>query len=155
MSAQPDLVTVYRSMDAGAEEDSQAIRSLLVAQGIAATIVDDSAPEVPEGTFEVRVPAADSKHAEALIAENASDQPREGDPSEQLDLETVFHGEGGTTSVMEALSVKNLLEANGIEAVLVGDSVLPNLGFEVRVTRDQAALARQVIAEAAPAEQKD
>jgi hypothetical protein len=155
MSAQADLVTVYRSMDAGAEEDSEAIRRLLVAQGIAAEIVDDSAPDVPEGTFEVRVPAAASAQAEKLIAEEAPDQPPDGDPSADLDLETVFSGEGGTTSEMEALSVKNLLEFNGITAVLVGDSVLPNLSFEVRVPRDQVDLARQVIADAAPAEQKD
>jgi len=155
MSAQADLVTVYRSMDAGAEEDSEAIRRLLVAQGIAAEIVDDSAPDVPEGTFEVRVPAADSAKAEKLVAEEAPDQAPDGDPSADLDLETVFSGEGGTTSEMEALSVKNLLEFNGITAVLVGDSVLPTFPFEVRVPRDQAELARQVIADAAPAEQKD
>jgi hypothetical protein len=155
MSAQPDFVTVYRSMDAGAEEESEAIRRLLVSKGIAATTVDDSAPEVPEGTFEVRVPGAVSKTAEKLIVENTAQQTQEGDPSGRLDLETVFQAEGGTTSEMEAMSVKNLLEFNGLEAVMVGDSVLPNLGFEVRVPRDQAALARQLIANAEPAEQKD
>src|SRR5271169_6065261 len=81
MSAQADLVTIYRSMDAGAEEDSEAIRRLLVAQGIAAEIVDDSAPDVPEGTFEVRVPAADSAKAEKLVAEEAPEQAPDGDPS--------------------------------------------------------------------------
>ena len=43
------------------------------------------------------------------------------------------------TSEMEAISIKNLLDSNGIAAVLVGDSVLPNFPFEVRVARDQGA----------------
>ncbi len=43
---------------------------------------------------------------------------------------------------MEAMGIKNLLESNGIAAVLVGDSVLPNFPFEVRVARDQVERAR-------------
>jgi hypothetical protein len=49
---------------------------------------------------------------------------------------------------MEALGIKNLLESNGIAAVLVGDSVLPNFPFEVRVARDQVDQARVLIADA-------
>ena len=148
MSAPAHLVTVYRSMDEDAEEASAAICDLLFSQGISAELVNDSAPGVPEGTYEVRVPAADSKNAERLIAQNPPDQQSEVDTSRRLDLETVFHSESGTTSEIEAISVKNLLEANGIMAVLVGDSVLPNLPFEVRVAREKAKLARQLIAEA-------
>lgn len=148
MSARADLVTVYRSMDSDAEETSAALRDLLVSQGVAAEIADESAPGVPEGAFEVRVPSADATRAEQLIAENFTDDNAPGDTSANLDLETVFHSEGGTTSEFEAMSVKNLLEYNGVSAVLVGDSVLPNLAFEVKVPREQLQLARELITQA-------
>ena len=100
---------------------------------------------MPEGVFEVRVPAADAARAEELIAENPlPDEVEEVDPSSALDLEAV----GSATSEMEAMSIKNLLEANGIATVLVGDSVLPNFPFEVRVARDQVITAKTVIEEA-------
>jgi hypothetical protein len=149
MSSQPDFVTVFRSMDADAEDDSEALHHLLAAEGIYAELLDDSAPGVPEGTFEVRVPSADSARAEQLVADYFRTGERAaGDASENLDLETVFRADAGTSSEFEAMNVKKLLESNGIEAVLIGDSVLPNLGFEVRVARDQAESARQVIADA-------
>jgi hypothetical protein len=66
------------------------------------------------------------------------------DPSSQLDLETI----ASAASEMEAMSIKNLLDSNGIVAVLVGDSVLPNFPFEVRVARDQAERARVLVADA-------
>ena len=149
MNAQPDFVTVFRSMDANAEDDSEAIQDLLSGQGISVELLDDSAPNVPEGTYEVRVPPADSARAEQLVAEYFR-KPKDatGDASANLDLETVFQADAGTSAEFEAMNVKNLLESNGIEAVLVGDSVLPNLGFEVRVARNQAESARQVIADA-------
>src|SRR5262249_17361631 len=147
MDAERELVTVYRSMDEDAEEQCDAIRALLEGEGVHAHLVDDSAPGVPEGTFEVRVPSADAKRAEQLIAQSAADEPGEGDPSSNLDLETVFEMQGGATSELQAMGVKNLLESNGIPAVVVGDSVLPNLPFEIKVPREQAALARELIAE--------
>jgi hypothetical protein len=49
---------------------------------------------------------------------------------------------------MEAMGIKNVLESSGIAAVLVGDSVLPNFAFEVRVARDQVDRARVLIADA-------
>ncbi|HYK17754.1 MAG TPA: DUF2007 domain-containing protein [Bryobacteraceae bacterium] len=149
MSSQPDFVTVFRSMDTDAEGYSGAIQDLLAAQGICVVLLDDSAPGVPEGTYEVQVPAADSARAEQLVAEYfRKGEPAAGDASENLDLETVFRADAGTSAEFEAMNVKNLLESNGIEALLVGDSVLPNLGFEVRVARDQAESARQVISDA-------
>ena len=146
--ASADLVTVYRSMDANAKEDCDTIAEILSDRNISAIIVDDSAPGVPEGTYEVRVPAADSARAEAIIAENPlPDEVEEVDDSEDLDLETVFHSDD-TMAEVEAMGVKSVLEANGIAAVLVGDSVLPNFGFEVKVARDQVENARRVIAQA-------
>ena len=76
----------------------------------------------------------------------------EQDPSEQgtqdLDMETVFSASGGTTQELEASTVQGLLEGAGIPAVIVGDAVLPNLSFEIRVPRSQAETARALIAEA-------
>jgi hypothetical protein len=140
-----ELITVFRSMDAEAKEDAESIVDLLTDAGISPALLDDSAPGVPEGVFEVRVPAGDAARAEELIAEHPlPDEAEEVDPSSALDLETV----GNATSEMEAMSIKNLLEANGIATVLVGDSVLPNFPFEVRVARDQVANAKSVIEDA-------
>lgn len=145
MSNEQDLITVYRSMDADAKEDAECVLELLTDEGIQAALLDDSAPGVPEGVFEVRVPPADSARAEQLIAENPlPDEVEDVDTSSDLDLETIASG----TSEMEALGIKSLLESNDIATVLVGDSVLPNLAFDVRVARDQADRARAIIAEA-------
>ena len=141
MAASPDLVTVYRSMDATAKDDCESIVEMLSEEHISAVMVDDSAPGVPEGTYEVRVPARDAANAEKLIEENPlPDEVEEVDDSSDLDLETVF-----TAPEMEAMSVKNLMESNGIAAVLVGDSVLPNFPFEVKVAREQAVRARTLL----------
>jgi len=136
-------------MDENAEDDSDAIRDVLAGQGISVEVLDDSAPGVPEGIYEVRVPAADAVRAEQLVAEySRKGEEQIGDNSDALDLEMVFQAGAGTSAEMEAMNVKNLLESNGIEAVLVGDSVIPSFPFEVRVASNQAALARQVIEEA-------
>jgi len=140
-----DLITVYRSMDAEAKEDAENIVELLDDAGILAVLRDDSAPGVPEGVFEVQVPPRDAARAEELIAENPPpEEAEEVDDSSALDLETV----ASATSEMEAMGIKNLLESHEIATVLVGDSVLPNFPFEVRVARDQAGRARILIADA-------
>jgi Putative prokaryotic signal transducing protein len=132
-------------MDADAAEDADCVVELLTDAGIQAVLLDDSEPGVPEGVFEVRVPAADAARAEQVIADNPlPDEDEEVDTSSALDLETI----ASATSEMEAISIKNLLDCNGIAAVLVGDSVLPNFPFEVRVARDQAERARILIADA-------
>jgi Putative prokaryotic signal transducing protein len=138
------MISVFRSMDEDAAEDADCIVELLTDAGIQAVLLDDSAPGVPEGVFEVRVPAADAARAEQLIAENPPGDAEEVDPSPGFDLETIASG----ASEMEATGIKNVLDANGITAVLVGDSVLPMLTFQVRVARDQTARARLLIADA-------
>jgi len=142
------MVTVYRSMDADAAEDADCILELLTDAGIRAVLLDDSAPGVPEGVFEIQVPAPDAARAEEVIADNPlaedDEEAEEVDPSSELDLETI----ASATSELEAMSIKNLLDSNDIAAVLVGDSVLPNFPFEVRVARDQAERARILIANA-------
>lgn len=67
--------------------------------------------------------------------------------SEELDLVTVFEG-AGSSSEMEALQVQALLESNGIEAVVIGDAVLPNIPEEVRVAREDLGRAQELIADA-------
>jgi hypothetical protein len=132
-------------MDADAAEDAECIVELLTDAGIQAVFLDDSAPGVVEGAFEVRVPPADAARAEELIAANPpSEEAEEIDVSSALDLETI----AGAASEMEAMGIKNLLDSSGIAAVLVGDSVLPNFPFEVRVARDQVDRARALIADA-------
>jgi hypothetical protein len=148
MSAPEDFVTVYRSMDATAKQDGEAIVDMLAARGVTAVLLDDSAPGLPEGTFEVKVPPADAAKAEQWIDENPlPDEVQEVDDSANLDLETVFDAVG-TLAEMQAMGIKNLLESNGIAAVLMGDSVLPYLPFEVKVARAQTDRARDLIAEA-------
>lgn len=140
---------MFRSMDADAKEDAQELVDFLTDAGIPAALRDDSAPGVPEGVFEVQVPPRFAARAEKLIDENSPDEEvNRADPSPDLDLETVFRSEATPTSEVEALGVKTLLESNGIATVMIGDSVLPNLAFEVRVARDQAARARKLMAEA-------
>lgn len=145
MANEPDLITVYRSMDADAKEDAECIVELLTDEGIQAVLLDDSAAGVPEGVFEVGVPAPDAARAEELIAENPlPDEVEEIDPSSKLDLETI----ASAASELEAMSIKNLLESNDISAVLVGNSVLPNFPFEVRVAHEQVDRARTLLTDA-------
>lgn len=149
MEQAPELVTVYRSMDDTAKEDCCTVLELLTGEGLSAVMVDDETPGVPEGVYEVRVPPSEASEAEQLIADN----PPLGDvdlvdDAPELGLETIYHSEGSTTAEIEAIGVQNVLEAGGIASVLVGDSVLPNLPFEVRVAKEQADAARGLVEEA-------
>ena len=67
--------------------------------------------------------------------------------TQDLDLVTVFRCVG-TSSEMETLSIHALLQAEGIEAVVVGDARYPVLPEEVRVARKDASRAKQLIQEA-------
>jgi uridine phosphorylase len=49
---------------------------------------------------------------------------------------------------MEATAIQGMLKSNGIEAVVVGPSVIPSLEFQVQVPRSQAEDARRMIEEA-------
>lgn len=133
-----------------AEEDATAIAQLLSDAGISAKLMDDSAPGVPQGVWEVGVAAEDSARADALIARHPlEDEVADPDESHDLDMVTVFRSAPGTAGAdSEALTVKGLLEAADIPAVLVGDARFPNLSEHVRVPALQAAEARRVIAEA-------
>jgi len=152
MAGKPELITVYRSADMDADEDAKAVHALLTNAGLHPHLLTDDAPGVVEGTFEICVPPSESQQAEALIAESRVDEPTEddADPSHELDLVTVAKTDG-TTAEMEATSVKSILNASGIRAVIVGAASMPNLGFEVRVTKEDVPRAEAVIAEATAA----
>jgi len=128
-------------MDETAKEDCEALIEELSGQGLHPVLLDDQAPGVPEGVYEVRVPAAEAARAEEFVSKARETEP--GDDSEALDLETIAQA-----SEVEALGIQSLLEDNGISTVLIGDSVLPNIPFEVRVARQNAEQARQLVAEA-------
>ncbi len=147
MADTTDRITVFRSADETAEDDANGFYEILKANGIQAAVHDDTSPGVPSGAWEVSVPAAEQAQAERLL-DRAGDSAPAADDSSALDLETVFSAPGGTTHEFEAAAVKTLLENAGITAIMVGDSVLPNLAFEVRVPREQAGEARHLIAEA-------
>jgi hypothetical protein len=49
---------------------------------------------------------------------------------------------------MESLSIKGLLSANGIPAMVVGPQILPNLEFQIQVPAHMLNEAERVIGEA-------
>ena len=65
----------------------------------------------------------------------------ENNPPNEPGLVTVFRLAGGGTEEMEVLTVRQLLESNGINTVLVGDSPMPNLSEEIRVAEEDAERA--------------
>src|SRR5579885_2049428 len=115
-----ELVTVFRSPDESAEQDASAIAELLREAGISPVVLDDEAPGVPEGVWEVRVPAADSARAEQLIAARRAPEPEAAGAglSPALDLITVYSTGDGGESESEALTIQSLLQAAGIEQAL-------------------------------------
>lgn len=147
MANAEDLVTVYRSADMNAEQDASAVRNVLVRNGIDAVVFDDRQPGVVDGSCEVRVPSEQLPQAEAIVATVDQDDPGRVDPSHELDLVTITEVQG-TTAELEALAIQSILDANGISAMVVGSSTLPNLSFQVRVSKTDVESARVAITEA-------
>lgn len=137
-----DLSTVFRSGERNGDTEANAIKNMLVTAGMHASI-----EEMSGGVWEVRVPAADLDEAQALIASSTPDTKDDLDPSSELDFVTVANTEGAM-SEMEAVSIQSVLDANGINAVVVGASSLPNLGFQIKVSREDADKAQRAIDEA-------
>jgi hypothetical protein len=148
--SEPEMVTVFRSADESAEEDAMAIRDMLLSEGIDVVVLDDNAPGVPEMAWEVRVAPSSVSRAEQLIADARlpDDELTDVDTSPDLATETIFTAGGGAGAHMEAMAIKSILDSEGIGAVMVGDPVLPNLGFEIRVAKGNAERARRAIADA-------
>lgn len=49
---------------------------------------------------------------------------------------------------MEAMTIRGILDASGIQAMIVGPSVLPNLEFQVQVPEHMLSQAQEIIDEA-------
>lgn len=140
-----ETVTIFRSADPGARDDAAKIAEMLRTNGVAATLLDDSAPGVPAGAWEVRVAAADSSRADELIAAHPiQDELSNPSKSHAFDMVTVFR----TGVELEAMTVHALLQSNGIDAMIVGDARLPNLPEHVRVPRERVTEAKRLIASA-------
>ncbi|MEZ5401492.1 MAG: hypothetical protein R2729_17605 [Bryobacteraceae bacterium] len=144
MADQDSLATVFRSGDHSAREDAASIVDLLADAGLHPSQFNDDAIGVPIGASEVRVPAGEEAMALEVIAQrdNAPRQP--GDPGRALDLVEVFTGVGASGE-MEAISIRAVLDANGIPSVMVGSSAVPNFPFVVKVSGTLAGQARSAI----------
>jgi hypothetical protein len=153
MTGETGMVTVYRSTDMSASQDAETVRNMLLSNGIDAQVADDNAPGVPAGAFEVRVPPDQATRAEELIAAaNATDEMT-ADPSRDLDMVTLRETAGATGEI-EALGIKGILDANGINCFVVGSSTMPNLSFFVTVAKadyDRAVATLEEAEAAGPA----
>jgi hypothetical protein len=69
------------------------------------------------------------------------------DSSSALDMVAVFRSENHDGE-MEAMQIHQVLEASGIQSIVVGPSVLPSLEFQVQVAEEDLAAAEKVLAEA-------
>jgi hypothetical protein len=56
--------------------------------------------------------------------------------------------EGQPDAEMVAMTIKGILDSEGVPAQIVGPSVLPNLEFQVQVSEEMAEEARVLIEEA-------
>jgi hypothetical protein len=73
-------------------------------------------------------------------------------PGDILDLVPLTDGELELElSEMEAISVKSLLAANGIDALIDGASQMPNLPYKIQVPAAQLADATRIYREATEA----
>jgi len=147
MAGENELVTVFRSGDAEAEEQAGAVRDMLAGAHMDALVFDDSAAGVPEGVYEVRVPAAQAAEAEEFIATRKDSVLGGPDVSEDLDMVPVFVSDASDAEML-ATQIRSILEANEIPSVLVNSSAFPSLPYEIRVPRERLDEARQVIAAA-------
>jgi hypothetical protein len=76
----------------------------------------------------------------------------ENAPQDEMTLVPLTDGELTLeVSEMEAIGLKSLLLASGVEAVIVGASQLPNLPYQIYVPASQAAEAIRLVREAGQA----
>ena len=69
------------------------------------------------------------------------------DTSHEMDMVMLFRSSNHDAE-MEALEIQRVLEANGIQSVLVGPSTIPSLAFEVQDPKANLEEARRVLEEA-------
>jgi hypothetical protein len=73
--------------------------------------------------------------------------PQEPDASHEMDMVVLFSS-SNYDAEMEATAIHSVLEANGIQSIIVGTSSLPVLEFEVQVPKDNLEEARRILADA-------
>jgi hypothetical protein len=150
MTDETDFITVFRSGDPTAKQDAETALERLTQGGIRAIVLGDDAPGVVEGSYEVRVPAADRAQAEALVdlpgpqPEDESEVTTEGQ-SHDFDFVRLaaFDGVG---SEMQSILLRSALEGNGIPCAVIGIAQIPSLGFEVRVPKTRLEEALTIVA---------
>jgi len=71
----------------------------------------------------------------------------EPDASHEMDMVTLFSSSNHDAE-MEAMQIHGILEANGIQSIVVGPSTIPSLEFEVQVPRENLDEAQRILAEA-------
>src|SRR3954452_16683894 len=101
MNGETNLVTIYRSADADADQASKAVYGYLRSNGINAVFFNDEEQGVVQGSAEVRVPSSEVAQAEELLANFDPDNLGDVDPSSELDLEPIVSLMGATAE-MEA-----------------------------------------------------
>jgi aspartokinase len=141
------LVTIFRSADADAEQQASVVCDMLANANISAEIFDDSAPGVPEGVVEVRVPADRQADAEQLMEIRKEFNPSALDLSHDLDMVAAFASDAPNAEMIAA-EIRSILESQGIPSMLVSGTMFPSLPFEVRVPRANLEEARRAIASA-------
>ena len=85
--------------------------------------------------------AQDPRHDEDSAGENQLD------PSSDLDMVTLYDAPIVDAEI-EADMIRGVLESNGIPSIMVRNSIIPSLGFEVKVPRARVEEAERLIEEA-------
>jgi hypothetical protein len=138
-----ELTTIYRASDRNAETDATALKNMLIQNGVDASVVDTGS-----GAWEVQVPDSDAEEARHWLAQvRPEEATTQANPSSEYDFVSIATTDGAISEI-EAMSIQSILDANGINCVVVGASALPNLGYEVRVPREDLERAREVLLEA-------
>ena len=77
----------------------------------------------------------------------AQDPELDVNPSSELDSVIVFSSSNHDAE-MEATAIQTMLQSNGINAMVVGSTMIPSLEFQVQVPRADAEEAARLIDEA-------
>jgi len=85
--------------------------------------------------------------AQDPLDQNNAEDEGTVDPSPDLDMVTLYNAPVVDAEI-EADMIRGVLESNGIQSMLVRNSTLPSLGFEVKVPRARAEEAERLIEEA-------
>jgi hypothetical protein len=77
----------------------------------------------------------------------AQDPELDVNPSRELDSVIVFSSSNHDAE-MEATAIQTMLQSNGVDALVVGSTMIPSLEFQVQVPRSEADEAARLIGEA-------